>query len=519
MAEIAKTDARKIIEGILSGEIKDRVGLRKAKIRHSRESKIAGIISNSMILKHASEDEKEKLWLLIRKPVRTLSGVAVAAVMCRPGKCPGRCIYCPDFSGAPRSYTGKEPAAMRAQMFDYDPFVQVSHRLSQLEEIGHKTSKVELIIMGGTFPAEDWRYQKHFVKRCFDAMNCVDSENLEDAQKFNEGSLHRCVGLTVETRPDFSKRKEIDRFLELGATRVELGVQTTSDKIYRKVNRDHTIKDVIEATQLLKDAGYKVCYHYMPGLFVGMKEDLELFSEMFSNPDFRPDMLKIYPTLIIKGTKLYDMWKKGEYKPYSNDEAAEAIARMKSVVPSYVRIMRIQRDIPAYNIESGSDLGNLREVVGKKCEELGVRCKCIRCREAGHKLYKQKIEGANFEISVQKYKAFGGVEFFVSKVDKSCDVLAGYLRMRYPYRPFRPEIDNDTAIIRELKVVGTSVPVGEKGAGLQHKGLGSELMRKAEEIACSDGMKKIAVISAVGTRKYYEKIGYVRDGAYMSKKV
>ncbi|MCK4808727.1 MAG: radical SAM protein, partial [Candidatus Aenigmarchaeota archaeon] len=224
MPDIAKADARKIIEDILSGKIKDKVGLRKAKIKLSRESSLSGIISNSKIFEHAAKDEKSRLGLLVRKPVRTISGVAVVAVMCKPGKCPGKCIYCPDFSGAPRSYTGKEPAAMRAQRMDHDPYRQVEHRLMQLGEIGHKTSKVELIIMGGTFPSLDWVYQKDFVKRCFDAMNGSDSPDLKTAQELNESSLHRCVGLTIETRPDFSKREQIDRFLELGATRVELGV-------------------------------------------------------------------------------------------------------------------------------------------------------------------------------------------------------------------------------------------------------------------------------------------------------
>ncbi len=519
MLDIAKAEARKIIEDILSGKIKDKVALRKAKIKLSRESKLSGIISNSKIFEYATKDEKNSLGLLVRKPVRTISGVSIVAVMCRPGNCPGKCIYCPDFSGAPRSYTGKEPAAMRAQRMDHDPYRQVEHRLMQLGEIGHKTSKVELIIMGGTFPSLDWAYQKDFVKRCFDAMNGSDSSDLLEAQKLNETSLHRCVGLTVETRPDFSKREQIGRFLELGATRVELGVQTTSDAVYKKVNRGHTVDDVVEATRFLKDSGYKVCYHYMPGLFVDMKEDLKLFSKLFSDSDFRPDMLKIYPTLIIRGTKLYDMWKAGKYETYSNSEAIEAIAKMKSLVPRYVRIMRVQRDIPAYNIESGSNLGNLREEVDKRCSELGISCKCIRCREAGHVLYKKKIAAGSAEIVVDKYEASGGVEFFISKEDKNNDILEGYVRMRYPYKPFRSEIDKDSAIIRELKVVGATIPVGEKGDGLQHKGLGTELMCKAEDIARGDGKKKVVVISAVGTRGYYEKLGYVRDGAYMSKKV
>ncbi len=514
-----KVGSREIIDLIISGKIRNKLQLRKAKTRISRKSSFPGILGNSKILEYATEDEKKKLSLLIRKPVRTISGVAIAAVMCRPGECPGRCIYCPNFEGAPRSYTGKEPAAMRAEMFDHDPYVQMMQRLKQLEEIGHKTSKVEIIIMGGTFPSMDWGYQKNFVKRCFDALNMKNSDDLKSAQKLNETSERRCVALTIETRPDFAKKENIDKFLELGATRIEVGVQTTDDGIYEQIERGHTISDVVESTRLLKDAGFKVCYHYMPGLMVDAKRDIELFSRLFDNPDFRPDMLKIYPTLVVRGTRLHEMWKKGEYKPYSNEEAVDTISRMKELVPEYVRIMRVQRDIPAYNIEAGANLGNLREVVQKRCDELGIRCKCIRCREAGHNLYKKNKAASGLRFHTVEYDASGGREIFISEEDESGSILSGFVRMRYPSSSSRDEIDGNSAIIRELKVVGNTVPVGHKssGEGNQHKGLGKKLMSMAEQKAIKDGKQKMLVISAVGTRAYYEKIGYVREGPYMSK--
>ncbi|MBW6451492.1 MAG: tRNA uridine(34) 5-carboxymethylaminomethyl modification radical SAM/GNAT enzyme Elp3 [DPANN group archaeon] len=510
-----------IIESILSEKTNTSKDLRKLKIKLSREFKYKGLISNSEILNFAKTTDKDKLQLLLKKPVRTLSGVAIVAVMCPPHKCPGDCIYCPNVNNAPRSYTGREPAAMRAEMFDFDAYKQTSHRLKQLKAIGHNTSKVEIIIMGGTFPSIPYEDQKLFVKNIFDALNDKISKTLQEAQKLNETSDNRCVGLTIETRPDNINNKTIDNFLEIGATRIELGVQTTENKVYIKVKRGHTIDDVRNATQILKNAGYKVCYHYMPGLFVSKKEDISNFKKLFDDETFRPDMLKLYPVLVTENTGLYELWKKGEFEPYTNEDASEVISKMKTSVPDYVRIMRIQRDIPAQKIKAGVTAGNLREHVKKYLENNNEMCHCIRCREAGHKGI-NTIETLYF--NEESYNASEGKEYFISADSKDIkdhnnndSILFGYLRLRLPITSTRDEITKNTAIVRELKVVGKMTKIGNKDKNVQHMGIGQKLMKIAENIAKKGGKNKIVVISAVGTREYYRHLGYKDDGPYMSK--
>ncbi len=518
MHEKEKSFALEIIDAIRCGKIKTQRELTFWKRKMSKKYGISGIVPSSEILKYAKE--RKGLEILTKKPVRTISGVCIVAVMAKPHPCPGKCIYCPEGDDSPKSYTGLEPAARRAKMFDYDPFLQAKNRLEQLHAIGHPIEKAELIIMGGTFPAQDTEYQKEFVTRCLDAMNGNDSKTLEGAQKLNETAKTRCVGLTIETRPDFCKKEHIDSMLGLGATRVELGVQTLSDEIYKKMKRGHSVKDVIEATQLLKDSGIKVCYHMMPGLLQDEKEDLAMFCELFDNPDFRPDMLKIYPTLVTEGTGIYKLWKEGKYVPYDNVRAAKLVAGIKKILPPYVRLMRVQRDIPKEKIAAGVTAGNLRELAEKILLKDGSRCSCIRCREAGHMHYKKGVLPENVDITERKYESSGGTEYFISAEDTEKDVLVGYLRLRIPAKPFRPEIDKKTAIVRELKVSGTSMPLGEKGENaFQHKGLGKKLMERAEIIAKKRGMKKIIVTSAIGTREYYRKFGYEMDGVYVGKEV
>jgi len=512
-----KTLARSLIEKILSERVRSEGQLNAEKARISSKLGSSKILRNSDILKYANQKEREKLRLLIKKPTRTLSGVAIVAVMAKPGKCPGKCIYCPQGDNAPKSYTGKEPAARRAKMFDYDPFVQVTKRLEQLKAVGHSIDKIELIVMGGTFLSYPKKEQTLFVKRCFDALNDADSKNLPDAQKLNETAKSRCVGLTIETRPDFCKKEHIDTMLLLGTTRVELGVQTLSGAIYKKIKRGHSISDVIEATRLMKDSGLKVVYHMMPGLLQTKKQDLAMFKKLFNNYDFRPDMLKIYPTLVISGTGLFDLWKSGKYVPLENEEAAELIAGIKKGIPHYCRIMRVQRDIPADQIAAGVTAGNLRELAQKKLNASGEKCKCIRCREVGH----TDFNGGKSETIVvfsEKYSASCGTEYFISLESKKREVLYGYLRLRIPTKPFRAELAGKTSIVRELKVFGTSVPIGETQEGAtQHKGLGKQLMKYAEDLSEKEGAHKIAVIAAVGTRDYYRALGYSNDGAYVSK--
>jgi elongator complex protein 3 len=499
-------------------------------MRVAAKYRLGKIPSNPEIIAFLQgEEERRKLLpVLCRKATRTVSGVTVVAVMTQPYPCPQPepCAYCPGGPpfGVPQSYTGFEPAAMRGLQNAFDPYLQVKSRIGQLEAIGHVVDKVELIIMGGTFPATPEAYQTWFVKRCLDAICGVDSQNLEEAKQLAETSRIRNVGITVETRPDWAKERHVDKMLDMGVTRVELGVQNPDDEIYSLVGRKHTVQDVVEATRILKDAGLKVVYHMMPGLpGSSMERDLAVFHEIFTNPPYKPDMIKIYPCLVLKGTKAYDWFVRGEYKPYTTEEAARLIVEVKKMVPPGVRIMRVQRDIPAPLIVAGVKMSNLRQLVQQKLKEQGLRCRCIRCREVGHRLMADgvKPDPEKVEILTTRYEASEGEEIFISAEDTENDVLIGYLRLRIPSaKAHRPEIkEQPSAIIRELHVYGPLVPVGKRlPKAWQHKGYGAILLGEAERITCQEyGFKKILVISALGTKQYYKRFGYTYDGPYMSK--
>lgn len=502
---------RCILSLILDGSIASRDDLQREKIRLCREYGMDRVPPNSEILALADDEEFPiVLPLLMKKPVRTKSGVAVVAVMTSPHDCPhGRCIYCPGGveKGSPQSYTGREPAALRGARHAFDPYDQTADRLAQLERIGHPTDKLDLIIMGGTFTSRPIDYQEAFVRRCFDAMNGRESADLEEAHSLNERSRHRCIGMTVETRPDCLGDKEARSSLGLGATRVELGVQILNDEILQAVNRGHGVAEIAEATSVARRAGLKVCYHLMPGLPGSSPEgDLESFRLMIADQRFRPDMVKIYPTLVVEGTPLHQMWERGEYSPYTTEEAVEVIARMKRLVPRYMRIQRIQRDIPVPLIERGVDKGHLRLLVRQRMSELGWRCQCIRCREVGLKGVEppQGVESLNME----RYLASGEAEYFISFDLEEMDALIGFLRLR---------IDGDVATVREIKVFGPLTPIGERGKDWQHRGYGRRLLAEAERIALDQGCGTIRVTSGVGVRGYYRSLGYQREGTHMTR--
>lgn len=500
----------------------------RIKARVARRRSLKKIPSNAELLSSASDGERELLLPLLRKkPVRSLSGIAVVAVASKPASCPGECIYCPRGEDSPQSYTGHEPAMLRARASGYDPHLQVRQRLEQLKRIGHSVDKVELIVMGGTFPSLSWSYQEEFVTRCLDAMSSFSggggvSPSIWEAQQRNEASSTRCVGMTFETRPDFSRLEHVNRMLRLGATRVELGVQTLSEEVYRRVKRGHTLRDVEEATRMLKDAGLKAGYHMMPGLFSTMEEDREMFRELFTNPSYMPDTIKIYPTLVVRGTELYELWKSGEFSPYSSEEAAGLIAELKCHLPRWVRTMRIQRDIPAKYIEAGVTRGDLGALVAKKLEEGGERCRCIRCRDIGHLGYKHGAKSLpeNQELLVESYPASEGEEIFVSYEDSREDALLAYLRLRFPSaRAERSELES-SAVVRELRVLGPALPLGTRSrVAEQHRGYGRKLLSHAERLAREEGFERLLVLSAIGTRQYYSRLGYSREGPYMQKEL
>ncbi len=495
--------------------------------------------------------------------IRTLSGVAVIAVLTKPAGCPGQCVYCPTEKDLPKSYLPDEPAVMRAVLNNFDPFDQVRTRLKSLAITGHETDKIELIIIGGTFSALPKKYKIWYIKRCFEACNTIKSkvenrqskklseiQNLKKVQKENEKAEHRIIGITVETRPDYIDDREIKLLRQLGVTRVELGVQSIYDDILNLCKRGHTVQQTAEATKLLKDAGFKIGYHMMPNLPGATPEkDLETFRELFENPDFQPDILKIYPTVVTKNSELYDWWKKGEYSPYDDKTLLELLLGIKKLIPPYVRISRLIRDIPAKNIISGSKVSNLRQTLDAESKKQGWHCRCIRCRE----IKNSSPANASAELKRIDYDASGGKEIFLSFEDTKNDKLYALLKLRIPSFVFNkspkkqkytlPVLKN-AAIIREVHTYGQLVPISRQVKGAtQHAGLGKQLIAEAERIAREEfniisrinkttrknGIKsayggpavggKIAVISGVGVRDYYQKLGYKLKNEYMIKKL
>lgn len=448
------------------------------------------------------DDNLEKL--LVTKKMRSLSGVSVITVLTKPYPCPGKCIYCPTEENVPKSYLSDEPAVMRAILNEYDAGRQVTTRLRSLASQGHPIDKVELIIIGGTFSYLPREYQESFVKDCFDALNGAVSETLDIAKTYNETAISRCVGLTLETRPDYIDEAEVKWFRYLGATRVELGVQTVFDDVLKLNNRGENVSDTASATRLLKEAGFKICYHLMPNLYGStLERDMEMFRIVFDDERFKPDYIKIYPCMIIAGTPLHELWKQGKYTSYTDEELKSLIKYVKTIVPYWVRIMRTIRDIPAPNIVSGSTLSNMRQIVHQEMALEGLSCRCIRCREVGGKTQNTKHKTQKF---TEEYLASGGTEYFISYESENHETLYSLLRLRL----------GELAIIREVHTYGQQVEVGESG-DTQHRGLGKKLIIEAEKIAKENGFTEISVISGVGVRDYYRKFGYKLMGEYMVK--
>ncbi|MFA6603472.1 MAG: tRNA uridine(34) 5-carboxymethylaminomethyl modification radical SAM/GNAT enzyme Elp3 [Patescibacteria group bacterium] len=490
--------------------------------------------------------------LLRRRDVRSLSGVAIITVLTKPYPCPGRCLYCPTERNMPKSYLANEPAAMRAVDAGFDPWRQVSRRLRALQGNGHPSDKIELIVKGGTWSAYPWQYQQWFIKRCFDACNNFGGtvrrspRTLAAAQVINETATHRVIGLTLETRPDRITPTEIVRLRELGCTRVELGVQSVNDRLLLRVQRGHDAAAVIRATRLLKDAGYKTDFHLMPQLpGATPASDLRDLRTIFSDPGYRPDMIKVYPCVVLESAALYQEWKRGAYVPYSDRKLLELLIEFKTGVPPYCRISRLIRDIPSTSIKAGNPVTNLRQDIARIMAERGLRCRCLRCREIGHAAKdRPALLAAAPKLFDLKYEASGGLEHFLSFEDRSRRGVFAFCRLRLPGRDgvrerrsqgetesgrdgvdrkklygLLPEI-RGAAFLRELHTYGHLVPIAAHDPrASQHKGLGRRLMAEAERLAKKAGYKKLAVISGVGVRGYYRKLGYRRQGTYMLKRL
>ncbi|MFH0820725.1 MAG: tRNA uridine(34) 5-carboxymethylaminomethyl modification radical SAM/GNAT enzyme Elp3 [Candidatus Peregrinibacteria bacterium] len=470
------------------------------------------------------------LKIIQKRKVRTLSGIANITVLTKDLGCPGQCIYCPTEKGMPKSYLSNEPAMMRAVRNDFSAYRQVKTRLNGLVAQGHDVSKIDVRTAGGTWGAVPEWYRQQFLKGIYLALNegpgsikanyelRIKNCELDHLIKKNETAACRCVGLWVETRPDWVDAKELKKIRSYGVTGIELGVQTTDDAVNKFSKRGHGLKESIEATKLCRDVGLKVCYHLMPNLPTATKKsDLKSGRDLWKLEGLRPDYLKIYPTMVTPHSELEKMVKKNPkiHTAYTDDELIELIADIKSHVPEYCRIIRVIRDIPAESIVFGTKKSNLRQIM----QRMGVKCRCIRCREIQDLSFRIK----DLELRIKSYGANEGQEYFISFEQKKLDKLVALCRLRFPSDPKHPIFPElrDAAIVRELHVYGRKRSLTGDGLSskTQHLGLGKRLMIEAERIAKKAGFSRLAVISAIGTREYYKKLGYKLKGSYMIKRI
>jgi elongator complex protein 3 len=516
------------------------LNLTKLKGEASKKFKLQGIPRMSDILQGLPTEYRASLWPWLQtKPVRTASGVAVVAVMSKPHRCPhlaytgNVCVYCPggpdsDFEYSTQAYTGYEPTSMRAIRARYDPYSQVRGRVQQLKAIGHTVDKIEFIVMGGTFLSLDAAYKDYFIRNLHDALSGHSSQSVKEAVEYSEHSAIKCIGITIETRPDYCLKPHLEEMLQYGCTRIEIGVQSIYESVARETNRGHTVQAVCHSFQLAKDCGFKVVTHMMPDLpNMGFERDLEGMKEYFENPAFRSDGMKLYPTLVIRGTGLYELWKTGRYQNYTPDQLVELTAHILALVPPWLRLYRIQRDIPMPLVSSGVEHGNLRELALQKLREWNSKCLDIRTREVGMKQIHSSVSPDQVELVRRDYTANGGWETFLSYEDPAQDILIGLLRLRkVSSAAWLNEITSSSdgrpirsSIVRELHVYGSAVAVSARDpTRFQHQGYGILLMEEAERIAREEhGSEKLLVIAGVGTRHYYRKLGYKLDGPYMSK--
>ncbi|MFA6393511.1 MAG: tRNA uridine(34) 5-carboxymethylaminomethyl modification radical SAM/GNAT enzyme Elp3 [Patescibacteria group bacterium] len=568
MENLAEKKVRSAVKELIKMPINSAKELMAAKRIIARKNNLA-MLKNSDILKEYGAGKSglsASLRRLLRKrEVRTLSGIAPVAVLTMPYACPGKCAYCPTEKDVPQSYLSNEPAVMRAIRCNYNPYLQVQLRLRALEANGHEPTKIELIVIGGTWSVLPEKYKYWFVKECFRAANEYTSaviltrrfggeeSRIERAnsrsfatlrmtmlneQKKNEKAKYKIIGLTLETRPDYIDEKELWEMRELGCTRVELGIQAIDDKILKLNRRGHGVAAIIKATKLLKDFGFKVTYHLMPGLpGATAKKDLVMFKTLFNDSRFQPDQIKFYPTVVTRGSLLYRWWKAGKYKPYGDKVLRQLIIDCKKAVPEYVRIIRLIRDIPGESIMAGNKITNLRQVMA----DSGAECRCIRCREP------KELRIKNYELRIKSYQASDGEEYFISVESKDKKVLYGFCRLRLSHNSYLIThisqlathnnisishnsqlttrlnkkyglLSDNPAIIRELHVYGELAPVGKAGR-VQHSGLGKLLLAEAEKIARENGFKKMMIISGIGARGYYRKLGYRLNKTYMVKRI
>lgn len=486
--------------------------------------------------------------IIIKRKVRSLSGITVISLFTKPQYCPWKCIYCPSFPEVPKSYIPEEPACQRAILNNYDPVLQIHNRLCSLEITGHVPQKNDVRIIGETWSAYSQEYRRDFITKVYDAFTLYESvrshiedknihpwkkfwnyilkndfsyafsASLEEAKKKNEHATYRVIGIAIETRPDSITMEELKLLREYGITRVEIGYQTTIDEIHTLNNRWHTNREIAKAMRLLKDAWLKVVAHFMPNLFGSTVElDKQAFQKIFEDADFCPDEIKIYPTVVTLYSPLEALWRKGEYIPYDDETLIDLIADLEMMVPEWVRINRVYRDIPSNYILAWCRLSNLQQLVEKRIKEKGGKCVDIRSREVKDKT--KDLSQAVFHSVC--YSASWGKEYFLTFEDKEDKTLFALLRLRFPSKNHElislfPELQG-CAIIREVHTFWKQICIGARSWCVQHQWFWKKLIFEAEKLAKEYGYHKIAITSWIGVREYYRKLWYVQEWEYMVK--
>ena len=467
------------------------------------------------------------------KAVRSWSGVLVVTVVMRPDKfsCPNDCHMCPAEPGQPRSYLSTEPAVSRANRHKFDAVRQFNGRMNMLHNNGHALDKIEIIVLGGTFSSYPRSYQEEFIRDIFYAANTFNCEYdrprlcIQDEKTINESAEKKIIGISLETRPDSITQYELRRFRKLGCTRIQIGVQHIDNLILEKINRGHTIEQSVKAIRLIKEAGFKLDVHIMPDLPGATPEgDKIMIKSILTDGLFKPDYLKLYPCLDVDFTEIRKWKEEGKWKPYAEENEGQTLLDVclvaKEYSTEYIRFNRIQRDFPEEktDIVGYSSLyirNNFRQMLQNYATKHGIKCKCIRCREV------KKNKVVDPTLHQQEYDSSGGKEIYISMDSYDRKLLYGFIRLRLQNSSIFKEL-NGFALIRELHVYGflqTTNLKKSKQSQVQHRGFGKLLVRKAENEAYSQGYSRIAIISGVGVRNYYRKLGYTLefDTEYMCK--
>lgn len=476
------------------------------------------------------------LRLLQKKPCRNISGIVSITVLTspKPGNqkfsCKHNCYYCPNEPGQPRSYLSKEPAVQRANRNNFDAIDQMLDRLNTLAMNGHEIDKLEIIIEGGTFTEYPEEYLETFIRDMIYVANTYYDDikrvklDIEKEIEINENSKIRIIGICCETRPDcivLEKEKWLKNFRKWGITRVQIGVQHIDDYILKKINRGHKLEDSIKAIKILKDNCFKVDIHIMPDLpGSSLESDKNMMWYLYNSNNLQPDQMKIYPCEVVPWTVIEKWYNEGTYQPYATKQPKEFVNLIKEFIlncPPWIRLPRVVRDIPLNYISGGNKTTNLRQLVEDMIKRDKKMCMEMRYRECGrHKVYSRE----NAELVVRDYQGSKGHDYFISFESPNRVALFGFLRLRFPKNSKDIVFDElkNTALIRELHVYGSMLPVGVKKKNIpQHTGLGKMMLQKAEEIALEMNYKKIAVISGIGVTKYYKKFGYKQEDNYMIK--